>query len=212
MPRTQLYADPSGRFVHDLVLESCRRQPQKTALIDSSSNRHLTYAEYGERVESLARGLVAAGLQSGEVIAILVPNCWEFAITYHAATLAGGIPTLLNPAYREREVRFQLQNSCAAFLIADGPFLENMNLAGLPGLRRVFTIRNPFPGAENFADLLKPSSVVLPRPTAPPQELIAALPYSSGTTGLAKGVMLSHLNLVANVYQLLGPDGAALLL
>lgn len=210
MPRTQLYADPSGRFVHDLVLESCRRQPQKIALIDSSSNRHLTYAEYGERVESLARGLVAAGLQSGEVIAILVPNCWEFAITYHAATLAGGIPTLLNPAYREREVRFQLQNSCAAFLIADGPFLENMNLAGLPGLRRVFTIRNPFPGAENFADLLKPSSVVLPRPTAPPQELIAALPYSSGTTGLAKGVMLSHLNLVANVYQLLGPDGAAL--
>ena len=61
MLRTQLYSDPAGRFVHDIVLETCRRIPGKTALIDSSCNRSFTYAEYGDHVESLARGFVAAG-------------------------------------------------------------------------------------------------------------------------------------------------------
>src|SRR5215813_4872927 len=110
MLRNRLFADPNGRFVHDIVLETCRRIPGKTALIDSSCDRAITYAEYGELVEALARGLVAAGLKPGEVVAIFLPNSWEFAITYHAATLAGAIPTLLNPSYREREIRFQLEN------------------------------------------------------------------------------------------------------
>ena len=210
MLRTQLYADPAGRFVHDIVLETCRRIPGKTALIDSSCNRSFTYAEYGEHVESLARGFVAAGLQPGEVIAIFLPNSWEFAITYHAATLAGGIPTLLNPAYREREIRYQLENSGATFLITDGTLLEGVKLGGLPMLRRVLTIRNSANSAEDFATLLKPTSSNLPQRNASSQEIIAALPYSSGTTGLPKGVMLSHYNLVANVYQLLGPNGTPL--
>src|SRR5438445_4553938 len=105
MLRTQLYADPHGLFVHDVVLESCRRFPEKTAIFDTSCNRRLSYGEYGEMVERLARGFVAAGLKLGEVIAIFLPNCWEFCAAYHAATLAGAVPTLLNPSYREREAR-----------------------------------------------------------------------------------------------------------
>jgi len=205
MLRTQLYADPTGRFVHDVVLESCRQNGGKTALIDTSSNRRLTFAEYGSLVESLARGLISAGLAPGEVVAIFLPNSWEFAITYHAATLAGGIPTLLNPSYREREIRYQLENSGAAFLVTCAPLLENVNLAGLPCLRRVFTTRSQHTGCEDFATLLRPTSAKFPDTLQNSQETIAALPYSSGTTGLPKGVMLSHYNLVANVYQLLGP-------
>jgi long-chain acyl-CoA synthetase len=208
--RTQLYADPTGRFVHDIVLESCRSNPAKAALLDTSCNRWFTYAEYGDLVESLAHGLVAAGLAPGEIVAIFLPNSWEFAIAYHAATLAGGIPTLLNPAYREREVRYQMESSGATFLITDGPLLEGINLAGLPALRRVFTTRNPRPGTEDFAMLLRPSSAALPSASASSQQTIAALPFSSGTTGLPKGVMLSHYNLVSNVYQLLGPGGTPL--
>jgi long-chain acyl-CoA synthetase len=210
MLRTQLYANPDGRFVHDIVLETCRRIPGKIALVDSSCNRNFTYAEYGELVESLARGFVAAGLKPGEVIAIFLPNSWEFAIAYHAATLAGGIPTLLNPAYREREIRYQLENCGAAFLVSDGPLFECVTPGGLPSLRRVFTTRTSSPGTEDFATLLKSTSAKLPEPVASPREIIAALPYSSGTTGLPKGVMLSHYNLVANIYQLLGPNGAPL--
>ena len=215
MLRTQLYADPNGRFVHDVVLESCRQNGSKTALIDTSCNRRFTFAEYGSLVESLARGLISAGLAPGEVVAIFLPNSWEFAITYHAATLAGGIPTLLNPSYREREIRYQLDNSGAAFLITDSPLLENVKLAGLPGLRRVFTTRSfttqvQSACCEDFASLLRPMSAKFPNAIQNSRETIAALPYSSGTTGLPKGVMLSHYNLVANVYQVLGPNAARL--
>jgi long-chain acyl-CoA synthetase len=210
MLRTQLYADPSGRFLHDLVLDSCRKFPQKIALIDSSSNRRLTYAEYGETVENVARALVSADLKPGEVVAIFLANSWEFAATYHATTLAGGIPTLLNPTYREREVRYQLENAEAAFLVTDGAVLGEINLAGLPKLRRVFTTRQASAGTERFSELLHPTNVALPAPTQTSDETLAALPYSSGTTGLPKGVMLTHYNLVANIYQLVAPNGTPL--
>jgi long-chain acyl-CoA synthetase len=210
MLRTQLYADPNNLFLHDLILDSCRRHPQKTALIDTSNNRRLTYAEYGDTVESTARGLIAAGVMPGDVVAIFLANSWEFCAAYHASTLAGAIPTLLNPTYREREVRYQLENSSAVVLITDGPNIEGLNLGGLPSLRRVYTTRQSASGAEPFANLLKPSTATLPFPDEPANQALAALPYSSGTTGLPKGVMLSHYNLVANVYQLLGPCAAEL--
>jgi long-chain acyl-CoA synthetase len=208
--RTQLYADPHNVFMHDAVLASCRLHPAKTALVDTSCGRRLTYSEYGETVEALARGLVAAGLKPGEVVAIFLCNSWEFCAAYHAATLAGAIPTLLNPTYREREVRYQLGNSGAVLLITDGPNIDGINLAGLPNLRRVFTTRQQGSGAEPFSDLLKPVGAMLPRPDQAADTTLAALPYSSGTTGLPKGVMLSHYNLVANVYQLLGTSAAPL--
>src|SRR5579864_8521193 len=152
MLRTRLYADPQGRFIHDVILESCSRFPDKTAIIDSSCNRRITYSEYAEIVAAIASGLVATGLKPGEVIAIYLPNCWEFCAVYHAATLAGAIPTLLNPSYREREVRYQLENADAALLVTDGALLQGINLAGLPDLRRVYTTRQSAAGAESFAN------------------------------------------------------------
>jgi len=210
MLRTQLYADPANLFLHDVILNACHEHAQKLALVDTSINRRFTYSEYGEAVERISSGLVGAGLQPGEVVAIFLPNSWEFAATYHAATLAGAIPTLLNPTYREREVRYQLENSGAAFLITDGAILGDIKLVGLPNLRRVFTTRQPAAGAETFSGLLRATTAALPRPNQSLRETIAALPYSSGTTGLPKGVMLSHHNLVANVYQLLAPHATPL--
>jgi len=210
MLRIQLYADPHGRFVHDIVLESCRRFPAKTAIVDTSCDRRISYAEYGETIEALARGFTAAGLKPGDVVAIFLPNCWEFCVAYHAATLAGAIPTLLNPTYREREARYQLESSGANFLISDGCSLEGINLSGLPNLRRVYTTREAAPGAEPFANLLRPVTSSYPVPDKPSGQTLAALPYSSGTTGLPKGVMLSHHNLVANVFQFLAPNASDL--
>lgn len=208
--RTELYADPSGIFLHDLVLASCRRNPQKVAIVDASCGRRLTFAEYGDLVESLAHGLISAGLQPGEVIAIFLPNSWEFCIAFHAAELAGAIPTLLNPTYREREVRYQLENSGATFLITDGPNIEGINLSGLRKLRGVYSTRQSAGGSEPFANLLKTTSTAIPRPKESSKQTLAALPYSSGTTGLPKGVMLSHSNLVSNIYQLIGPNATTL--
>jgi len=207
MIRSELYADPSGRFVHDVILESCRRFPGKTAIVDSSCDRRIPYGEYGTMVENVARGFVAAGLKPGDVLAIYLANSWEFCAAYHAATLAGAVPTLLNPTYRDREVRYQLENSGAAMLITDGPQLEGISLEGLPHLRRIYTTRTGASGAEEFASLLHGSTSALPQPAQPSDKALGALPYSSGTTGLPKGVMLSHHNLVANVYQFIGPKG-----
>ncbi len=206
MLRTQLHSDPTGRFVHELVLESCARFPRRTALVDTSvpEGCRLTYGEYGERVRRLAAGLIRAGIEPGNVLGIYLPNSWEFCAAYHAATLAGAIPTPLNPSFREREVRYQLENSGAAMLITDGPQILEMNLDGLPQLRRVvFTRERGATAAEPFADLLADGDALLPSPNAKADATLAALPYSSGTTGLPKGVMLSHTNLVANVFQIL---------
>ena len=209
MLRTRLYADPHGLFVHDLVLASCQKFPEKTAIVDSSCGRLISYSEYGELVQAAARGLVAAGLRAGEVVGIYLANSWEFCVAYHAATLAGGIPTPLNPSYREREIRYQLENSEAVFLVTDGPLIEHIHLAGLPRLRRVYTTRT-HGGAVDFSQLFGSKTAALPLASTSPESMIAALPYSSGTTGLPKGVMLSHYNLVANVYQIIGANAAPL--
>ena len=210
MLRTQFYADPHDVFLHDLVLDSCRRNDRKTAIFDTSCNRRLSYGEYGEIVEQVARGMIAAGLKPGEVIAIFLANSWEFCVAFHAAQLAGAIPTLLNPTYREREVRYQLENSGAVFLFTDGPQIEDVKLSELPGLRRVYHTRHAASGSEPFSILLDPVSAPFPRPEHSSERALAVLPYSSGTTGLPKGVMLSHLNLVANIYQLIAPNTAEL--
>src|SRR5208282_983990 len=192
MLRTELYADPHNHFLHDVVLDSCRLHGEKAAIIDASCGRRLTYAEYGDTVESLACGLIAAGIKPGEVVAIFLANSWEFCVAFHAAQLAGAIPTPLNPTYREREVRYQLENSGAVALITDGPNLEGINLAGLPNLRRVYTTRQHASGAEPFTNLLNPAKAAFPKPDLSSEKALAVLPYSSGTTGLPKGVMLSH--------------------
>src|SRR5271157_5053964 len=204
--RTELFADPNGKFVHDAILESCRQHAGKIAIIDTSCSpaRRLTYGAYAELVERVARNLVASGVRPGEVIGIYLPNCWEFGVAFHAATLAGAIPTTLNPTYRQREVHYQLETSDAVALITDGSLLTGIHLSGLPLLRDVYTIRAPGPGGTKPFDLLfKSTDTHLPEPVRDSGSMLATLPFSSGTTGLPKGVMLSHYNLVANVYQTL---------
>src|SRR5271157_2177941 len=204
--RTQLFADPNGKFVHDVILDSCRQHAGKIAIIDTSCSpaRRLTYGAYAELVERVARNLVASGIRPGEIIGIYLPNCWEFAVAFHAATLAGAIPTTLNPTYREREVRYQLENADAVALITDGSLLPGIHLSGLPALRTVYCIRARGPGGTEPFDLLfKSTDAHLPGPEHDSRVTLGALPFSSGTTGLPKGVMLSHYNLVANVYQTL---------
>ncbi|MGB9105062.1 MAG: AMP-binding protein, partial [Terriglobales bacterium] len=83
--RTELYADPAGVFVHDAVLSACRKYAAKTVFLDTSytAARRISYGEYGETVEKVACGLVAAGVKPDDRVGIFLPNSWEFAATYH---------------------------------------------------------------------------------------------------------------------------------
>jgi len=208
--RTELYADPTNVFVHNAILDSCHRHADKVAIVDASCSRRISYGEYGETVASLAGGLIAAGVKPGEVIGIFLANSWEFCAAYHASTLAGAVPTLLNPTYREREVKHQLSNSGAVMLMTDGAHIDGCDISGLPHLRKVYCTRRQGSGSAQFSELLQATSARLPQPDKGSENTLAALPYSSGTTGLPKGVMLSHVNLVANIYQLLGPNAVRL--
>jgi len=204
--RTELYDNPEGKFVHDVVLDACRQYGAKIALIDTSCTpaRRLTYGAYAELVERVAGGLVAAGVRPGEVVGLYLPNCWEYGVAFHAITLAGAVPTTMNPTYRQREVHYQLETSGAVALITDGVLLKDIDLSRLPALRNVYTIRAPGPGGTQPFDSLFPRvTVSMPTPGQDSRSTLATLPFSSGTTGLPKGVMLSHHNLVTNVFQTL---------
>ena len=179
MLRTRLFADPEGVFVHDAILSACRKHGEKIAIVDTSvpgAPLRLTYARYGELVETVARNLVTIGVRPGERIALFLSNSWEFCVAYHAATLAGAVPTPMNPNYRDREVHFQVEDSGATVLISNGPNLAGVDLTALHALRHIFTIRDHVAGATRFAELLKPSSLSLPKAVADSHAVLAALP------------------------------------
>ena len=184
------------------VLAGRAVQPDKPALIDGLSGRTLTYADLGTAVRSLAGGLAAAGFAKGDVLALMAPNTPEYAVVFHGVAMAGGIITTINPAYTEAEVHSQLQD-CGARLLVTIPPLAEMASRACTGTQvaQVYVLGEA-PDGEPLPGLAGPPLAVQV-PVGPDD--VVALPYSSGTTGLCKGVMLTHRNLVANIAQTVGP-------
>ena len=185
----------------DLVFADAARRADKPALIDGPSGRTITYGELVDRARLVAGGLAARGFGKGEVFAIYLPNLPEYAVAYYGVLLAGGTNTTINPLYTVEELAAQLQDADARYLLTIPPFLDKaIEAAGRSGVREVFVLGEA-PGATPFAALLAAGHQP-PEVTIDPHRDLATLPYSSGTTGLPKGVMLTHHNLVANLCQL----------
>ncbi len=184
------------------VLQHAERLAGKPAIIDGVTGQTFSYGELADSVRRVAASLAQRGFRKGDVLALFTPNRPEFFIPFLAAALLGGSATTINPLYTVDELVFQLNDARAKFLFTSPVALEK----ALEGQRRsqtqeVFVFGDDAPGATSFSALLKGEGVVSPV-AVDVREDVVALPYSSGTTGLPKGVMLTHRNLVANLCQM----------
>ena len=179
----------------ELLAPAAERFRDKPAFI-TADGQVRTFGQTWEACRRLGRYLQDQGIEKGDRVAILSANATEYFLAFYATLFAGGVVTTLNPLYKEREVLHQLEDCGAGAVFAMQPLLPLVQQVRehLPSLKHVFTIEDAWRlAAEAPAD---------PKPVQiSPREDIAALPYSSGTTGLPKGVMLTHFNIVSNVRQ-----------
>ncbi|MDO8383860.1 MAG: AMP-binding protein [Microbacterium sp.] len=194
IPETSVFA-----YLFGEMSDEDRLRP---ALIDGTSGDVTTYGELVEQVEAVAGALASRGISPGDVVALHSPNSPAFAVVFHGILRAGGVATTVNPLSTPVEIESQLQDSGAALLFTVSALLpaalQATQAAGI-AQRQIFAI-DEAPGFEALADLVAEKHPA-PSVSFDPATHLAVLPYSSGTTGHPKGVMLTHRNLVANVAQ-----------
>lgn len=190
---------PTQTFT-SLVLTRAAELGDKPALIDGPSGRTISFRQLAGAIRLVASSLSKRGLGKGDVFAIYSPNLPEYAIAFHAVASLGAIVTTANPLYTATELAHQLQDAKARFLLTVPPFLpQALEAAKTAGIEEVFVFGEG-EGATPFASLLQSDGQLPPVEIDAAKDLIV-LPYSSGTTGLPKGVMLTHQNLSVNLLQ-----------
>ena len=185
------------------VLQRAEELGSKPALIEGPTGRIITYAALAQSVRRVAASLAARGFKKGEVFGILSSNVPEYAMMFHGVALLGGIVTPINPLYTEHEIAHQLKDAGARFLVTGLQFVDKARAAAREANVEELFVFGEAEGATPFASLIESEGEV-PTVEINPREDLVVLPYSSGTTGLPKGVMLTHRNLVANLCQMEG--------
>ena len=179
----------------------------RVALIDAKSGRQTTYREMVARIDSFAGALAARGIGVGDVIGLLAPNSSVFAVAFHGILRSGATATTINALFTAKDIAKQLTDSSATMLVTVAAMLpqarEGAAAAGIADENLVVLdgAGRSSDGYPNAADLLA-AGTPAPQVNFAPSTHLAVLPYSSGTTGNPKGVMLTHRNLVANVAQI----------
>jgi acyl-CoA synthetase (AMP-forming)/AMP-acid ligase II len=174
----------------------------RVAIVDGTSGAETTYGQLVERIDAVAGALAARGVEPGAVLGLLCPNTPVFALAFHGVLRAGATVTPINSLYTADEIAAQLTDAGATWLITVAALLPGAEEAaarvGITDDHLV--VLDGSPGHPSLSDLLQQQAAA-PAVTVDPATHLAVLPYSSGTTGRPKGVMLSHRNLVANVVQ-----------
>ncbi|MBB4640369.1 AMP-binding protein [Rhizorhapis suberifaciens] len=215
-----LIGETIGRYF-DCV---CAANPDRLALIVRHQGVRWTYAELKERVDALAAGLLALGLEPNDRVGIWAPNCWEWLVTQYATAKAGLILVNINPAYRTAEVEYALNKvGCKALITASshkksdyiamlrelapeltGTGQQRLNAQALPQLRLVISLgEQPHEGCLRFDDVLTLATADhYQKLDTLSQELqfddAINIQFTSGTTGFPKGATLSHHNILNN--------------
>lgn len=174
----------------------------RVALIDPASGDETTYGRLRAQVDAFAGALAHRDVDTGTVVALLCPNVPAFATVFHGILRLGAAVTTVNSLYTAHEIETQLRDAGATWLVTVSPLLgaagEAAAAAGIPDDHVI--VLDGAPGHLDLRSLLAEQRTP-PAVDFDPETHVAVLPYSSGTTGVPKGVMLSHRNLVANVDQ-----------
>ncbi|MDV3277329.1 MAG: long-chain fatty acid--CoA ligase [Nitrososphaerales archaeon] len=209
--------------LYSLLIDSASKYPSKVCL--HYQGRGLTYSQVDDRASRFASALISLGLQRGDRVAIFLPNIPQFVIAYYGILKAGGIIVTCSPLYKERELEYQLKDSAAKIVIAARDVVKGNDLykslegcrerldlehvistsvtdylpsakralAGLAGVRNVARA-----GTLDFAALSRRSGPIAKPADVNPERDVALLQYTGGTTGIAKGAMLTHYNMYSN--------------
>ena len=205
----------------ELLRRSAEKHPNATAIIFEGFK--MTYKELDEAVSRLATALQDLGVQKGDKVAIYLPNCPQFVISYYAILRVGGVVTAVNPLYTERELEYQLNNAEAVGIVTLDVLYEKVaKVRDKTGLKFIIvtSLKDYLPKAKAILGSLLgkiPTAKVEkgpgiyflkelikryppePKPVEiNPREDLACLQYTGGTTGVPKGAMLTHYNLVSN--------------
>ncbi|RLI30461.1 long-chain fatty acid--CoA ligase [Candidatus Bathyarchaeota archaeon] len=204
-----------------MLKNTAKKYPNHTAIIFESYK--MTYSELSEAVDRFATALHSLGISKGDKVAIFLPNIPQFVIAYYGILTVGGVVTAINPLYKEREVERQLNDSEAKAIVTldllypivekvwEKTKVEHVIVASikeyLPPVKRVLGTLlkkipmrkvEPRPGVHFFKELIERYPPEPPEVEINPQEDLAVLQYTGGTTGVPKGAMLTHFNLVSN--------------
>ncbi|XP_031571386.1 4-coumarate--CoA ligase 1-like isoform X2 [Actinia tenebrosa] len=192
--------DTPQSFPH-FILATFERHGDKIAMVDNSSGQFYTYKELKRLIMKCGSALLQEGFEENEVAAIILPNVVEFPIVLYGITAIGGIVTTVNPEYTVNEMIHQLQDSGASYIVT----LPCLVKKAIEASTKI-TVKNIFvlgeaEGCISLSNmLLENDGSYFPLNFVPKswKEDVVFLPYSSGTTGFPKGVMLTHYNLVAH--------------
>ncbi|GAA0925738.1 AMP-binding protein [Pseudonocardia zijingensis] len=204
MPIRSPYPDVEipDESLYDFLFTGFGDKADAAALIDGSSGATITFGELEAMVGKIAAALAERGVGAGDVVALFAPNSPHYVAVFHGILRANAIVTSVNSLYTPTELAHQLGDSGAKLVFTVSPFLDRVGAAiaevGIPPESVI--VLDGADGHESLGDLLATTA-------QPPAQTVtgadtAVLPYSSGTTGRAKGVILTHRNLVANLQQI----------
>ena len=189
-----------------LLEASAKNYSQKTAI--AYAEQAITYAQLDALSNQFANALANLGVKKGDRVAVFLPNIPQFIIAYFGSLKAGAVVTTISPLHREREVEHQLTDSGAKIIVMLDSLLPIVQkVKEKTSLRNVIVTGLAFENSKtsdfpsdvlSFEKLLNQSPNASSEVKIDPQEDLAALQYTGGTTGIAKGAMLTHSNLVSN--------------
>ncbi len=189
--------------LHGLLEQTTKAYPEKTVVV--YGEREISYTQLDLLSNQFANALAKLGTKKGDRVALYLPNIPQFVITFFGALKAGAVVTAISPLHREREVEYQLCDSGAQTIVTlDTLYPVVEKVREKTPLKYVIVTRLEDLGSEGIPNTLSLDGLVEsasqdhPNIQINPDEDLAALQYTGGTTGTAKGAMLTHKNLLSN--------------